>query len=242
VSTVVDHERGRVVWAGEGRSSEALDPFFELLGKEGREAVEFVTIDLSAAYTKATKERLPQAKIVYDRFHVQRLASDAVDEVRREVQRSLAGTDEAKELKGSRYPLLKNPWMLTRPERARLAAIQETNKPLYRAYLLKESLRDALDYKQPWRAERALREWMGWASRSQLEPFVRTARTVRKHLDGILAYVRVRLTNGVVEGINNRLRMIARRAFGYHAPGPLIAMLFLCCGGVDVRPPLPTAD
>ncbi|MCP3919644.1 MAG: ISL3 family transposase [bacterium] len=242
VTTVVDHDAKRVVWAGEGRSSKTLEPFFEALGEEGCAAIEFVTMDLSAAFTKAARERLPQAQIVYDRFHVQRLAGDAVDEVRREIQRDLAGTEEAKELKGSRYALLKNAWTLTVPERARLAAVQETNKPLYRAYLLKETLRDALNYKQPWRAEKALRAWLAWASRSKLAPFVRVARTIRKHLGGVLAYVRERLTNGIVEGFNNRLRMIARRAFGYHGPGPLIAMLFLCCGGIVVRPLLPTRD
>jgi transposase len=105
--------------------------------------------------------------------------------------------------------------------------------------LLKEALARALDYRQPKRAKRALTEWLAWASRSRLRPFVRLARTVRQHRDGILAYVAYRLTNGVVEGINNRLRMIARRAFGFHGPKPLIAMLFLCCGGVALHPPLP---
>jgi len=80
---------------------------------------------------------------------------------------------------------------------------------------------------------------LAWASRSRLEPFVRVARTVRSHKEGALAYIEDRLTNGVVEGINNKLRMIARRAFGFHSAGALIAMLFLCCGGIVLHPPLP---
>ena len=108
LTVVVDHDRRRVVWTGEGRSSEALAPFFELLGEEGCRAIETVTIDLCAAYIKAVREALPEAEIVFDRFHVQRLASDAVDEVRRDIVRELATEPEqAKAVKGTRFVLLK---------------------------------------------------------------------------------------------------------------------------------------
>ncbi len=201
LTVVVDHDRGRVVWAGEGRSAEALAPFFEQLGEEGCKAIEMVTVDLSAAYTKAVRERLPDAEIVYDRFHVQRLVSDALDEVRRELVRELASDpDEARALKRTRFVLLMNPWNLSRSQRRKLSELQRSNQRLYRAYLLKETLAQALDYRQPWRAERALRAWLAWASRSRLPAFVKAARTIRKHLSGILAYIRTRLTNGVVEG------------------------------------------
>jgi transposase len=242
LTVVVDHDRRRVVWAGEGKSSEALAPFFELLGDERCREIEMVTIDLSAAFIKAVRERLPQAEIVFDRFHVQRLASDAVDEVRRSLVRELAtDPEQARAVKGTRFVVLKNPWNLSRRQRSKLAEIQETNQRLYRAYLLKETLAKALDYRQPWRAERELNEWLSWASRSRLKPFVRLARTIRKHRDGILAYIKTRLTNGLVEGLNNKIRMIARRAYGFHSPQALIAMIFLNCGGIQLHPPLPTA-
>lgn len=237
---VVDHDRRRVVWAGEGRSSTTLAPFFELLGPEGREKIETVTIDLSAAYIKAVREGLPQSEIVFDRFHVQRLASDALDEVRRSLVRSLPSGKEAAAIKDTRFVLLKNPQNLTRSQRSKLAEVQRTNQPLYRAYLLKETLSQALDYRQPWRAERSLNAWLAWASRSKLKPFVKVARTIRKHLPGILAYIRTRLTNGLVEGLNAKVRMITRRAFGFHSHQALTSMVFLCCGGIDLNPPLPT--
>ena len=85
-----------------------------------------------------------------------------------------------------------------------------------------------------------LDEWLAWATRSRLGPFVRLARTVGKHAAGILAYLDTRMTNGPVEGINNKLRVIARRAYGFHSHGALISMLFLCCGGIELAPPLPT--
>ena len=105
--------------------------------------------------------------------------------------------------------------------------------------MLKETLAQALDYRQAKRAERALQEWLAWASRSPLNSFIRVAHTLHLHQDGILAYVSHRINNGLVEGFNNRPRTITRRAFGFHAPKPLIAMLFLCCGGITLQPPLP---
>jgi len=241
VTVVVDHDRRRVVWAGEGKSSAALAPFFELLGEERCREIETVTIDLSAAFVKAVRQRLVRAEIVFDRFHVQRLASDAVDEVRRSLVRELAtDPEQARAVKNTRFVLLKNPWNLSRRQRSKLAEIQETNQCLYRAYLLKETLAKALDYRQPWRAERELNEWLSWASRARLKPFVKLARTIRKHRKGILAYIKTRLTNGLVEGLNNKIRMIARRAYGFHSHQALIAMIFLNCGGIQLHPPLPT--
>jgi transposase len=239
LTTVVDHDRRRVVWAAAGRSAETLGAFFDALGEERCAEIECVTMDMAGGYIKAVEERLPEAQIVFDRFHVQRLASDALDEVRREQLREIRGTEEGRELFRSRFALLKNPWNLTREQKQKLSEVQRTNARLYRAYLLKETLAQALDYKQTWRAKRALREWLAWASRSKLPPFVKAARTIRNHFDRILAYVRERLTNGIVEGFNNKLRTIARRAYGFHSPPPLIAMLYLCCGGIQLNPPLP---
>ncbi len=239
ITTVVDHDRRRVVWASPGKSSDVLKAFFDELGKKGRAKIECVTMDMAKTYIKAVEENVPHAQIVFDRFHVQRLVSDALEEVRRAQLREIRGTDEGRELFKSRFALLKNPWNLKRHEKQKLNELQRTNAPIYRAYLLKETLAQALDYLQPWRAERALREWLAWASRSKLEPFVKAARTIRAHLDGVLAYFQARLTNGIVEGFDNKLRMIARRAFGFHSPQPLISMLYLCSGGITLDPPLP---
>jgi len=240
LTIVVDHERRCIVWAAEGHKAETLDAFFELLGPEGCAAIELVSIDLAASYRKAVTENLPNAEIVFDRFHVQRLASDALDEVRRALVRELADSpDEAAAVKNTRWALLRRASSLNPEERERLSAVQKTNRPLYRAYLLNATLARALDYLQPKRAREALQDWMAWASRSRLLPFVRVARTIRTHLPGILAYVRWRLTNGVVEGLNRKARMIVGRAYGYHSAEALIAMLFLTCGGIQLHPALP---
>jgi transposase len=239
VTVVVDHDRQRVVWAAEGRSAEVLGSFFSSLGAERRAEIRFATIDMSGGYQKAIAEWLPNAKIVFDRFHVQQLASNAVDEVRRQLVRDVAGTEDAKAIKNTRFVLLKRPGDLTAPEKERLSDVQRTNHGLYRAYLLKEMLVAALNCRQPADARRMMEAWLGWASRSKLPPFVRVARTIRQRLDGVLAYVKTRLTNGLAEGFNNKIRVVARRAYGFHSADALISMIFLNCGGIQLDPPLP---
>jgi transposase len=239
VTVVVDHERGRVVWAAEGRSAETLEAFFDALGPEGIAQLEAITLDMAGGYLKAVEARAPHAAVVFDRFHVQRLASDAIDQVRRSLMRALEDPQQKRTIKHTRFALLKNPWNLHRRERDKLAVLQRNNQPLYRAYLLKESLAEILSSLRPEYAVRRLDDWLAWASRSRLKPFVRVARTIRRYRHGIVSFLFLRLTNGLVEGINNRLRMVARRAFGFHSAQPLIAMFFLICGGIDPEPTLP---
>jgi transposase len=235
VTVVVDHERGEIVWACEGKSAATLKRFFDDLGPDRCAELEAVTIDLSAAYIKAVTEASPGAMLVFDRFHVQRLAHDALDEVRREEVRKAVG-DDKKALKRTRWPLQKNPWNLVDFEREKLVDLQKANGPIYRAYLLKESLLAVLDRRQVNVAEKKLEEWLGWARRSQLPAFVKLAKTIAKHSHGILAYVQTGLNNGRVEGLNSKARTITRRSYGFHSASALIAMLFLCCSGVDVSP------
>ena len=125
-------------------------------------------------------------------------------------------------------------------EKRRLETLRRQNRALDRAYQLKDYLATILEQATPDEASDLLDEWLAWAARSRLGPFVKLARTVGKHAAGILAYLDTRMTNGPVEGINNKLRVIARRAYGFHSPGALISMLFLCCGGIELAPPLPT--
>jgi transposase len=235
VTVVIDHIRSKVVWAGEGKSADTLREFFKLLGPERSKLLEAVTIDMSGAYIKAVTEASPQALLIFDRFHVQRLAHDALDEVRREEVRQASAADKPA-LKKTRWALQKNPWNLDGIEQAKLTTVQQTNQRLYRAYLLKETLLAVLDRRQVNVARTKLDEWFTWAQRSKLAPFVKLARTIKKHSDGILAYVQTRLNNGRTEGINGKIRTITRRAYGFHSATSLIAMIFLCCGGIHAFP------
>lgn len=236
VTVVVDHVRGHVVWAKPGKNADTLKAFFDELGTERCGKLEAVTIDMSAAYIKAVSECSPQAQIVFDRFHVQRLVQDAVDEVRRAEVRTAASTDERKQLKGTRWQLLKSFWNLSLFDSSRLASLQRDNKRLYRAYLLKEAMVGVLDCRIEWLARKKLDEWVRWARRSRLEPFVRVAATIRQHAEGIIAYVRTGFSNGRTEGLNGKARTITRRSFGFHDAHGLIALLKLCCSGIHLYP------
>jgi len=237
LTVVTDHLRGRVVWVAEGRSADTLGKFFDALGDERAAKLKVVTLDMCEAYIGALQKRAPQAKLVFDRFHVQRLAHDALDAVRRAQVRERKGTPEGKAIKKTRFVLQKRPWRLNLDEEERLSAVQRTNQALYRAYLLKESLATVFDEPVVEIARERLRQWMAWATRSRLAPFRKVARTLRRHLDGVLGYVATGLSNARAEGLNGKIRTITRRAYGFHDASSLIGFIFLCCSGLTLQPP-----
>jgi len=232
VTVVVDHDSGRIVWAAPGKNAETLKSFFAALGSTRSALLESVTVDLSAAYTKAIKEAAPKARIVYDRFHVQRLVQDALDETRRDEVRSAASPSERAALKGSRWALLKSPWNLSDADTKTLEELEQTNQKLFRGHLLKDCLQSLLNRRQVHVVRWLLTQWIRKARASGLAHFARAAATIEKHIEGILEYIRTRLNNGVVEGLNGKARVITRRSYGFHSAWALIAMLFLCCGGI----------
>jgi transposase len=236
VTIVTDHDTGRIVWAAKGKSADTLRAFFDALGSERSALLELVTIDMSQAYIEVVRERAPKATLVFDRFHVQRLVQNALDEVRRAQVREVAGTPAAKAIKKTRYALQKNPWNLTQPEKERLAQVQRRNRPLFRGYLLKETFASILDGAQVNVARDKLTDWVGWASRSKLPPFKKVAATVTKYSEGILGYVATGMSNGRAEGMNGKVRTITRRAYGFHSASALISLLFLCCSGLVLEP------
>ena len=230
LTVVTDHDRRRVIWVAEGKSSEVLKSFFELIGREACERIEIVTMDMSAAYRKAVLETLPNATIVFDHFHIAKLANEALNEVRRTLMREAIDKKSKAEIKGTRWATLHRMENATDKHHEVLARLRP-QQPLGRGYLLKENLLDILRraFANP---EHALRDWLAWASRSRLRPFVRLGRTIRKHLDGVVALLRERITNGIAEGMNNKIRLLSHRAYGFHSAPPLIATIYLCCGGI----------
>ena len=238
ITVVIDHVGQRVVWARPGKDAATLGEFFKELGPERCKQLEAVTIDMSGAYIKAVTEASPQATLIFDRFHVQRLAHNAVDEVRRAEVRENKGTEEGKALKRTRFILHKNPWNLTDLEHQKLVELKRVNNTIYRAYLMKDSLARILDGLEMDVARVKLTEWIGLATRSRIEPFKKLARTVKEHFEGILAYIPLRLNNGRTEGMNGKIRTITRRSYGFHSSSNLIALIFLCCSGISLLPVL----
>ena len=239
VTTGTDQLSDQIVWAAEGKNAATLTSCFAELGAARRAAIAVVTMDMSAAYITVVTQQVPHAQIVFDRFHVQQLVNEALDETRREEWRRLRTVDEqhAKKVKGLRWSLLKNPWNLTPTQSQRLSTLQQDNGRLYRAYLLKETFAGILDRHQPNVVTDRLNEWLSWASRSRLPEFVKVARTIRGHLSDIVAYIRWGVTNGIVEGLHNKVRVITRRAYGFHSASALIGMIMLCCTNIRLRPP-----
>lgn len=237
VTVVVDHDRRRVVWSAPGKSGDTVRAFFAALGAERTKQLELVSIDMSSAYIAAVKECAPHARVAFDRFHVQRLAQDALDEVRRALQRELEPDSDARRaMKKTRFVLQKRTRNMTGMDAFKLADVARENAPLYRAYLMKEKLATLLDTVDPSAARTMLHAWCNATVRSRVAPFVRAARTIRKHIDGIVAYVETGLNNGRVEGLNGKIRVLTRRAFGFHDVWSLLSMITLCCSGLQLTP------
>lgn len=235
LTVVVDHVQQRVVWVSEGKNIATVGRFFDALGPERIARLKCVTMDMSGAYVGAVTARAPQAQVVFDRFHVQRLVQDALDEVRRAEVRVLEGGDR-RSLKKTRWALLKNYWDLSAAERGRLSTIQRTNRRLYRAYLLKAALADILGRRQVGVVREKLTEWIVWARRSRLKPFKKAAATIRKYFEGVVAIVATGLNNARTEGLNGKVRTITRRAYGFHIATSLIGLIMLCCSGIVLYP------
>ena len=184
-------------------------------------------------------ERRPNAEACLDAYHVVKLATDALDEIRREVWNEARRAGEvslARDLEGARFAPWKNPENLTARQRLKLAHIQRIDQRLYRAYLLKEQLRQIYRV-DPDEAIGVLNAWLKWARRCRPAPFVKLARTIRDQRAGIEAALRHRLPNARVEQINTQIRLITRRGFGHHSPEAVIALAMLSLGGLC--PPLP---
>lgn len=237
LSVIADHRTGDPAWITEGRSRESVGKFFDELGTERSEKIAVVTMDMAGAYIEEVRARAPNAKIAFDPFHVVKLANEAVHDVRRTEARDRKGSTEADVLKGSRWALLKAPENLRPAEKVRLAEVAALNARVYRSYLLKEELR-ALYWCGVDAAGRHLDAWLGWASRSKLRPFVKLARTLRKYREGVLDAIRFGLSNGRLEGLNNKIGVLKHRAYGFHSAAALIAMIYLCCTKLHVELPI----
>lgn len=244
---VVDHDRRRLIHATDGAHPGSLNAFFDLLGEERTQAITHVSADGAPWIARTVKKRCPRAIMCADTFHVVQWAGDALDLVRRELwnevrerRRDLASRrayGEGKVLNESRWSLWKKPENLSDAERARLDYIAATHPRLHRAWALKEGLRVAVTSTGPG-AVAALDRWIAWAQRCRIAQFVRLARRIREYRSAIVATIEHGLTNALVESFNTKIRLITRRAFGFHNVAALIALARLTLSGQ--RPELPT--
>ena len=235
LTVVYDLERRVLLWVGDDRTEEAVRPFFtKEMGTRRCHTLRVVCMDMWAPYANLVREYATNAQILFDRFHIVKHLHEAVEEVRRSEMRRLS-LKERVVFKRSRWLLLKNPWNLTGDQKERLSTMVRWNTPIVRAYYLKESFQLFWDYQQPARAKAHLEKWMRSAMGSRLEPFKKFVRTLRSHLDGILPWTTQRVSNGAVEGMNNKIKSISHRSFGFRSAKNFIAAIYHCCA----RLPLP---
>ena len=194
---------------------------------------------MSGEYQRAIRAAVPDAEICFDPFHVVRLAARATDQVRRDEWNAPRPLAHPARPLGQEHPLVaaQGARAPDDPPARHAREVQQANRRLYRAFLLREELRLLYHLPDPALAPAHLDAWLAWAARSRLRPFVRLARTLRSHRDGILAAIRLGLSNGRLEGLNSKIRLISHRAFGFHSADPLIALVYLCCAGVTIALP-----
>jgi transposase len=239
---VVDHDTGKLVWAGPGRSEAALNVFFDELGDKRAAELTHVSADMADWIAKAVARRAPNAIRCADPFHVVAWAIEALDIERRRAWNHASGrrvpastgrrgrtTGDSRKIARSRYALWKNPDDLNAHQRHQLDWIAKTDPRLWRAYLLKEGLRYVFAVKGT-EGKEALDRWLSWARRSQLPSFVVLADKTTKHRHAIDANLEHGLSQGLIESTNTKIRLLTRIAFGFHGPQPLIALALLALG------------
>jgi transposase len=239
---VVDHDTGRLVWAGPGRSQAALNVFFDELGEQRAAEITHVSADMADWIAKTVAARAPNAIRCADPFHVVAWAIEALDIERRRAWNQASGrrvpastgrrgrtVGDSRHIARSRYALWKNPDVLNTRQRHQLDWIAKTDPKLWRAYLLKEGLRYVFAVKGT-EGKEALDKWLSWARRSQLPSFVKLAKRIARHRHAIDANLEHGLSQGLIESTNTKIRLLTRIAFGFHGPQPLIALALLALG------------
>lgn len=243
LTLVVDHDRARVVWGAPGKDSATLDRFFDELGPERSKRIQAVSMDLGPAFLKSVtaEGHAPQAVVCADPFHLVKLVGDALDEVRRDLWQQLRRLPDdryARGFKGARWALLKNPDDLTDSQAAQLAKIKRTRGGIWRAYEMKEQFRAVFAGDLPAsEATVLLDRWIARASRSRLSPFVKTAKTMRERRGIIINALQAGISNGRVEGLNTKVRLLIRRAYGFHSADAALALVMLACGPITLKLP-----
>lgn len=231
VTNVYDLNERRLIWSGEGRSKETLQRFFLEHGDVLKASVKAVCCDMWQPYIDVLKEQLPNATLVFDKFHIVRHLLQAVDEVRRDETSELKKTNPEL-LKRTRYLWLKNAENLTEKERRRFGYLEKLNLRCNRAYLLKEAFREFWNYERRGLAKKFLNKWFWWATHSRLKPMRDFAWTLRRHQEDILNYIELRIDNGAVEGMNNKAKVVSRRCYGFRTARNYITALYHCLGNL----------
>lgn len=266
ITTVINHDTNTVVWVGKGHGKTVLEGFFKLLSKEQKEGIKVVSGDGARWISECVEEHCPNALRCTDPYHVVEWATEALDEIRKEVWREAnkalkevkkehkrgkgrprkddveakevsEAKQEAKEIKGSRYALGKAPENLTENQEVKLAQIKANNPRLYRGYELKESLRKLLKVKDVVEATKEIDHWISWARRSRIDSFKELALKIKRHRQYILNFIETGISNARVEANNNKISLLVHRSYGFKNYKNMVDMIMLICSNLVISLP-----
>lgn len=211
---VIDLDDGRILWAKPGRGKAALRGFWRRLRSSGAR-IKAVAIDMSGSYWSAVLEHLPDAALVFDKFHILKLMNERLDDLRREMVREAEGPLKLK-IKGTRFLLLRNPENLREDQIPKLEEALQLNEPLMVGWYLKEELRELWAQTSRAKMQTFLEDWCDKAGQSGIGQMIKMAKTLRTHASGILSYADFPITSGKLEGINNKIKTLTKRSYGFH--------------------------
>ena len=236
---VCDRERGTVEYVTDDREQESLERYYRQFTREELAGVKSVAMDMWEPYIAATKAHVPQAeeKIVFDRFHVIRYVTEAVDKIRRQEHKILKAQGDER-LKGTRYLWLANEENIPAWRLAEFEAVRGLKLRTGRGWAIKELLRDFWTYLSSAWAEKFFRRWYFWATHSRLEPMVKAAKTLKRHLSNILTWFKHRISNATAEGLNSKIQMVKEMSCGFLYRKHLKTVFYFHCGGLDLYPRL----
>lgn len=235
VTVVNDLASGTVLHVAEGRKRGALEAFYEDLAPRGRKRITEVAMDMWPAYIRATRNWVPQARIVFDKFHVAQHLGEAVDKVRRQENRALRAEGDDT-LVRTKYHWLQNPDNMSLARWRAFAPLRDSRLKVARAWAIKETAMTLWGYARRGWAERRWRQWYAWAIRSRLDPIKRVARMIKKHWEGVINAATCATTNARAEGLNSKIQWIKRMACGFRNPERFRNAIYFHLGGLDLYP------
>jgi len=215
LTVVLNADTGEVLHLAEGKRKTSLEGFFEKLSDKQKANIQAVGIDRSGSYQSVVKEQIPDADIVYDKFHIVSNYNDVIDEIRREEWRKAEEKEDKTFIKGQRFNLFKNPWNLTLNAKKSLKELLDMNKNLHSAYILKDALKNLWSYTSKTWAGKYLDKWIGWANETRIEELIRFAKGLNRARDGLLSYCKHQITSAKIESFNATIKRIIRKACGY---------------------------
>lgn len=236
ITLFYDIKNAKVIYIAMGKGKNTIKTFKDTISKKiNPEQIKYVAMDMSPAFISGASEYFPTAKIVFDKFHVIQMMNNTIDDVRRNEYKT------NKTLAKTRFIWLKNPENLSDKEKKKLHSMKDLDIKTAKAYQFKLALQRLWQVKDLLAAQNYLNNWYYWAAHSKIEEIVKLAETVHKHSYGILEAIRTGLDNSVAEGLNNKVKTVVKRSYGFKTAKYRNTMIYLVTGKLELSPSLPTS-